>query len=687
MEQALQQGLALQQSGQVQEALAIYEQILTADPGQANALFLGGTAKLQLGENKQAAQLLDQACTATPDNSDAWNNLGLARAALGENDFAATAHRRATLIDPANPLAWGNLGIVLLRLDEREEAETALRQAIELSPGYAKAYMTLGNLLQKNGRAKDSEDAYRKALEIEPDNPDTLNNLAGLYLRKGRTEECEALCRQILAANPDHCDSLINLGVCLKSRNRLSQARTILEKALKIKPQDHEGLNNMGIVLKELGDIPGSIRAYRKALEGKPDFAPAFGNLIFALEYDPEISGETLLNECHNWHRQHSAPLTIAALPHGNSPAPERRLKIGYVSPDFREHAVAYLLEPLFASHDHAAFEIYAYAELEYHDQTTERFRAHVDHWRETLGIDDETLASQIRKDEIDILIDCGGYTASNRLMVFAHKPAPIQVATLNGHGVTTGMPAMDYIQVDPYVAPEGYEKFFSEKIIHLQHSMAAFGPNKSWPKVSSRTPDPKGTVFACLAAPARSCVLIRKLWQRILDEAPDSRLLLKNQAFNVIEDMDYWREYFSDIDLSRVDFEGIPGGWGKNMDVYERIDVVLDSFPMTGGTTTAIPLWMGVPVITLAGAHPGQRFGASFLSAAGFPELVADDTDSYVAKAITLAGDKASLSQMRINMRQRMANSNLCDALAITRDIEATYRKMWKDWCATTPR
>jgi len=681
IKEAFQHAIALQQEGRAGEALDIFEQILKIIPNDPGTLFFAGVARHQTGNIIGAVALLEQAAEINPDNPDGWNYLGAVYFELDRPVEAESAYRKGIGLNPSHADAWNNLGNLLNTQSRFEEAEDAFRHSLAINPDHLKAKRGLALILTFLKRYQEAKTVLSDLLAAAPDNPEFISMMGTTLAALSEYGKAEDMLRQTILITPDQATPYNDLGNCLASLHRYGEAESTYRKALDLEPDNSAIHNNLGALLNTTGRVKEAIKTYRRSLELQNDNSAAFSNLIFSLMHAPETSGEDILAECRRWDARHQA--SAPQLPFSNTPDPERRLKIGYVSPDFRRHAVAYFLEPLLASHNHEHFDIYAYAELKHGDDMTERFQEYADHWCNTVGMDDKTLAAQISKDGIDILVDCGGYTLGSRLMAFNHKPAPVQVATLLGHGLTTGLAAMDYILVDHIIAPDGAERFMSEELVRLPHGLVSFRPDPAWPEPTQRElNDDEEIVFAYFNAPARINSLMMDIWQQILQALPKARLLLKNHAYNESSEIGYWQEFFSKLPGNRIDFEGLAGGWSKNMDVYERVDIVLDSFPVTGSTSTAIPLWMGVPVITLAGDHVGQRMGAAFLYAAGLPELAAESPETYVEKVIGLARDKPRLALLRSSLRAKMAASPLCDHKAVTRSVENAYREMWKKWC-----
>ena len=399
------------------------------------------------------------------------------------------------------------------------------------------------------------------------------------------------------------------------------------------------------------------------------------------------VSAETVAAE----HRRAGAALMALApnspaLPFANPRDPGRRLRVGYVSPDFRRHSVSYFLEPLLAAHDRAGFEIFCYAEVIQPDEVTARLQRHADHWLITAGMPDDALAARIRADGIDILIDLAGHTAGNRLPLFARRPAPIQ-ATWLGYPNTTGLPAIDYRLADAISDPPGWgDALASETLLRLPGGFLCFGPPVHAPPPGVPPCLAAGAVtFGSFNNPAKISLPTIESWSAILKRLPDARLLLKSRQ---LVDAMTWvllRTRFAErgIPANRVDMLGFQADTVSHLEVYHRVDIALDPFPYNGATTTCEALWMGVPVVTLAGDRHAARVGASLLSRVGLDGLIAASRDEYVERAVDLAGDRERLAALRSTLRPDMAASSLCDATAFARGVEAAYRGIWERWQA----
>jgi predicted O-linked N-acetylglucosamine transferase (SPINDLY family) len=393
--------------------------------------------------------------------------------------------------------------------------------------------------------------------------------------------------------------------------------------------------------------------------------------------------------ELRRWNQQHAEPLKKFIQPHTNNRDPDRRLRIGYVSPDFREHVVGQTLLPLFREHDHRQMEIFCYANMVRTDAFTEQIRRYVDAWHSIVGLSDSRAVDLIRQDRIDILVDLTLHLANNRLLMFARKPAPVQVSYL-GYCSSTGLETMDYRLSDPYLDPsdsdvEGKSSTlsrYSERTIHLPEIYWCYNARGPTPEPSPPPASAKGYVtFGCLNNFAKVSPAL-DLWAEILQCVPRSRLIVHSHPGPHLEAV---RERFAGKGVSpdRLEFPG-QQPWPQYVQSYDRIDIALDPFPWGGGVTTCDVLWMGVPVVSLVGRTAVGRGGASILANIGVPELVAQTPQQYVQIASALAGDLPRLIELRRTLRGRMQASVLMDAPRFARNLEAAYRQMWRTWCAT---
>jgi len=576
---------------------------------------------------------------------------------LSRNADAIACYHRALVLRDDQPGIWVNLGNALADAGRLDEAHSAYRRALMLNPNFAEAWNNLGELFSTQNFHEDAIDACTKAIKLRPDYAEAHNNLANALRISGRTSEAVAHLRQALALDPN-----------------LAQAWT-----------------NLGNGLSDQGEIAEAESAYRRAVELNPN-PQAHCNLLFHLlycDYPPQL----IFDEHRNFERLHARPLLPSAPHLINSPDPGRRLRIGYVSPDFRRHSVNYFVEPFLSHHDHTNFHIVCYADERWADATTERLRSYSDDWRDITAIDDAQLAEQIRADQIDILVDLAGHTVGNRLLALARKPAPIQITYL-GYPATTGLSAIDYRLTDALADPVSGEEngmssdtLHSEKLIRLPRSFLCYRIAEDLPPVSPLPALTKGHLtFGCFNNLAKLSRGTLDVWSHILRALSTARLVLKFRSLGDPDTRALVAQNLAShyIDPARVDLLPHTTTHAEHLALYSTIDIALDPFPYNGTTTTCEALAMGLPAITLAGQTHVSRVGVSILTNVGLTNLIAQSPDDYVRIALALASDLSGLTDLRSTLRQRMRGSPLCDEPTFTQNLESTYRTLWRSWCAT---
>ena len=583
-----------------------------------------------------------------------------------------------------NGEAWFLRGTILGKMGNFQYAADCLRRAIKLRPRDALGYFNLGNTLAAGGQLDDAAAAYQTAQILTPCQPDIARALARLEVKRGRFGSAiQQYCRY-LEAHPNDPDVLGNLGACYFHLGELEAAVKSYEGSLRqrLEPGYMDGL---GAALCRQGRISEALDVYRQAIKLQPGNARLYSNLLLTLNYLPESDSEYLLKQHQLWERCNGivAPQNSSFC---NTPDPKRRLRIGYVSPDFRTHSVAYFVEVLLANHDKTQVETYAYFCSSRSDETTERLRVVTHHWRDMASLDDEAAFEQIRADSIDILVDLAGHTAGNRLPLFRKKPAPLQITYL-GYPATTGLDAMDYRLTDAFADPRNYDDHYSEELIRLPGCFICYSPPIGSPPAAVVPPATKAgyVTFGSFNNQAKINSDVIGVWSRLLHTVPDSRLLLKNPSLTDAETASYCRVGFSKhgIGPERLELIGLAPTMEDHMNTYGRVDIALDTFPYNGTTTTCEALWMGVPVISLAGRSHAGRVGVSILSTIGMEDLLADSSEGYVLRAHDLANDVQRLTKLRGLLRTRMHNSQLCDAQRFVRELESVYRDIWRRWCA----
>lgn len=674
-------GEALRALGRADEAVACYRRAVELDPNTFEAQSNLGVALAGQGHNAEAIACFRQALTLRPNHAPSLCNLGTLLKVTGHVDEALSCLRRAIQLDPRLTSAHNSLGNVLRHRDRLDEAEASYRRAIELDPSFSEAYNNLGNVLIPQGRLDEAIACYRRVAELEPDSAELQNNLGNTFKDQGRLDEAAECYLRAIQLRPDLAEPHSNLGNVRARQGMPDQAAECHRRAIALKPDFADAHSNLGAVCKDQGRLDEALACYRRALALRPDFVEAHSNLVYTLMFCAEADPRTIYEEHVRWNRCHAEPLAAAIAPHSNDRSPDRRLRIGYVSPDFRSHAVGLFLLPLLEAHNHQGFEIVCYASVQQPDAITDRCRRAADVWRDVAALSDEHLASLVRRDQVDILVDLSMHMAGSRLLVFARKPAPVQVAYLAYCG-TTGLKAIDYRLSDPYLDPPGGDATqYAEQTIRLAETYWCYRPIVEAPPVGDLPALAAGHItFGCLNNFCKVTGPALAAWARLLEAVPGSRLMLHAHEGS---HRDRVRGLMAERSVApeRIEFAGyVPTE--DYFHVYRRIDIALDPFPYGGGTTTCDALWMGVPVVSLTGRTAVGRGGLSILSNVGLADLVARDTDDYLRIAQELAADRPRLAHLRAALRDRLRNSPLMDATRFATSIESAYRTMWHRWC-----
>jgi protein O-GlcNAc transferase len=497
----------------------------------------------------------------------------------------------------------------------------------------------------------------------------------------GKMREAELLCRQILARDPNHAETLHLLGTIAYQAGHSDAALDLLRRSIAIKPNRTSAQSNLGSILKSKGMVSEAVAAYRKAIELSPEDASIDSNLVYTMLFDPDFDAQSLARELQRWNTAHAKPLARFIAPHTNDRNPDRKLRIGYVSPDLRDHVIGRNLLPMFRHHDREQFEIFCYAHVLGPDAMTEEFKQMSTSWRNIVKMPDEQLAKQIREDRIDILLDLALHMAKNRLLVFARKPAPVQ-ATFAGYPGSTGLETIDYRLTDPYLdPPEMDESVYSEKSFRLPHSFWCYDPLGANVPVSALPAQSKGYVtFGCLSNFCKTNERVVTLWGQVLKSMDRSRLAILCPPGNHRQRLLDWLAR-DGVTVDRVEFITHRPRF-EYLAAYQHIDIGLDTLPYNGHSTSLDSFWMGVPVVTLAGKTVMGRAGVSQLMNLGSGELIAKTPEQFVQIATGLAKDLPRLADIRRTLRSRMEKSPLMDTIGFTRGIEAAYRQMWQNWC-----
>jgi protein O-GlcNAc transferase len=685
--EALKQASTLHRAGRLTEAERLYRQILDIKPDHADSLHLLGVIAHQRGRSDKAVDLIGKAIEVDDRSADFHSNIGSALHALGRLDDAEAHYGRAIEFDPDHLDARNNLGNALFKRGKFAEAAAQFGRAVMITPHDAAAHFNLGNALLARGDIAGAMERYERALILKPGWAEPHYNLGRIFSTLGRLEEASAQFRKAIDGKPDYVEAYSNLAAALHQLGHLGEAQACARRALTLRPADADSFNVLATVLLAMGRIEEAIGCFRQAVASRPDDAALHSNLVFALNFSPSATAADHQLERAAWAKRHASGFTAIVRTHENEPDPQRRLRIGYVSSHFRRQAATYAFGGVIAHHDPECFEVTCYSDTAPEDDVTRSLAAHAERWHRTAGLDDEALAELIRGDGIDILVDLVGHMRGHRLLVFARKPAPIQV-TAWGEPNGTGLAAMDYLLADPVLVPAKERSLLVEEVVDLPNFLGLWLPEP--------VPEPK-------RLPARSRgyitfgsfnrldkvqepVLAR--WAAILRGVPRSRLVLKERT---LADPGQKERILAALAAHGVQADRVTLlGWRdptEQFEAYHEIDLALDPFPHAGAMTTLEALWMGVAVVTCAGPTIPSRLTAASLTALGLTSFIAPDLDSYVELAIATARDVETLAHLRASLRERMARSDFGKAARYARAVEAAYRDMWQCWCARQRR
>lgn len=679
-------GIILKSLNRLEESAASYRRALKINRNYTQAHGNLGATLQMLGRLNEAETSYRQALRLEPAYARAHGNLGAVLHDLKRLDEAEASYRRSLQLNPNDGETYRNLGIVLKELGCRNEAEASIRRALEINPDDLEAHGDLGAFLLDSGRTSEAEASCRRALELGPNNFKAHNNLGAVLLELGRTNEAETSLRRALEIKPGFTEALNNLGISLRDQGRLEESTASYRRALEIKPDSADTLGNLGGVLHDMGHFEESLTSYRRAIEIAPDCARTHSNLLFGLSQIAEIRPQELFAEHCRFGAQFE-PRFRAKWPNFAGPRdPERPLRIGFVSGDFRNHAMAYFVEPVLATlSQFPQLSLHAYSNHVIEDAVTRRLWNCFAHWNSVAGLSDEAVAAKVFDDGIDILIDLSGHTAKNRLLVFAHKPAPVQASWM-GYPGTTGLSAMDYYLADRLYLPAGqYDDQFTEKIVRLPAN-APFMPSREAPPVGRLPALDKGHItFGSFNRLGKLSHSVVSIWSRLLHALPDARLVLG--AIREGERYENLIEWFEREGISRQRLDFFPRSDMKTyLSQHHQVDICLDTLPYNGGTTTLHALWMGVPTLTLEGNTAAGRTGAMILGHVGLEGFVARNTDEFMRKGVSWTSQLETLSEIRAGLRHRIETSTISQPQLIAAALEQALRVMWRRWCAMLP-
>ena len=676
-------------TGRPDKAIEFAAQALAIDASRAEFHFSMGRALKSVQRLDEAVQAYERALALRPGFAEVRVSLGIALRLLGRLDEAAAQQREALRLRPGFPEALVNLGNVLaervgqrvgdnLTAEDLREAEQVHRRAVALAPTDPAPLHNLAIVLKATGRYEEAADLFNRALAMDSRRVDTCLQFGALLVEDGRLDLARKLYAQWLGGHPAQAEVMLALVSCLADLGETGEAIEWLDRVEQLAPGLARTRHERGRVeQRSVGvglDAGSALANFRAAIDARPDYVEAVCSYLLTLCYVEPDPGR-LLQE----HRDRVAPVLAAIRAAGEPEAPREaaarqpgRLRVGFVSNDFRRHSVAYFTEGLFEARDRSGHELFAYKCNAGGDAVTERLRPLFDHWVEAGALSDAQLARRCRADAIDVLVDLSGLTSGTRLGAFARRAAPCQVTWL-GYPTTTGTDCFDFRFTDATIDPAGSDAFSSEPLLRLPGGMFCYRPGEAPPVAELPAPSRGHVTFGSFNNFSKVGEATLRLWRDVLLAVPGSRLRLKSQAFMQAAHREFVGAHFEaqGIARERIEFQSFIDDVQGHLRAYDDVDIALDTTPFNGATTTCEALFMGVPVVTLAGATHAARMGASLLGAAGLPELVATDAAGYLRIAASLAADLPRLATMRAGLRERLQSSRLMDKAGFARDFD----------------
>lgn len=593
---------------------------------------------------------------------------------------AEAACRQLLALKPNDPDGLELAGMLAHHSGDSDAAIELIRRAISLNSLNARYFNDLGLVLDTRGRADEAISAFQQAISLQSDYVEALNNLGTCLRRKGKLKEAIDAYRRAVACAANFSVGHYNLANALREQRMLDDAITSYRRAIELQPDFAAAYSNLGVAYKDAAQIAESLEVTRRALEIKPDLIAA-SNSLCTMHYWENCDPMQLFREHEGWNQSYGKRFAAEIRPHPNDRSPTRRLRIGYISPDLSSHPVGRCFLPVLAHHDRENFQIICYSDARQPDAITRRSQSHADLWHTTAQMSDQQLAQLVREDQIDILVDMAAHTNENRMPVFARKPAPLQVTWL-GLPTTTGLDTMDYRLSDPYLDPPNSKWPYTEKTLRLPHCFWPYQPLDDQPAVNDLPASRNGYItFGCFNSFCKINNRTIDLWAQVLSRVKGSRLLLLAPAGSARERI-ILRLGMAGLAPHRSDFiDRLPHP--RYLELYHQTDVILDTVPFGGHTTTIDAFWMGVPVVSLAGELPVWRAGLSIASNVGLAELAAEAPEEYVKKAVELAASTARLPELRQGLRSRLQASPIMNIPQFAADLEKIFRAIWIDWCA----
>ena len=673
----LRQGLDHHRAGRLTEASARYQEILQATPDHTDVLYLLGVIAHQNGQPAQAVELIRRALAIAPD-AERYNRLGVLCQEQDRLEDAIAAYQQALEQAPGFAEAHYNLGNAYRTKGEMGAAAECFRRAVDSDPDNARAVAGLGQALKTLGRAEDAVPFLKRAVVLMSDDADLYCDLGDGLQTLGRLSDAKTAYHRSLQLNPKLSRAWYSAGCAENSRKDYAAAIAFFRSALEIHPDWPEAQHNLGLALFKLGQVEEALGLFRHAAAGGDPALPQAA-IALIIPGSQASDNQAILDARRIWAERQLGPRQITECSAPQVKRGDRPLRIGYVSSFFQDHNWMKPVWGLINHHDRQHFEVHLFSDAPA-ARIQHGYRGHLqDQFHDTTALSNEALCQRIESAEIDLLVDLNGYSTMRRLSLFTMRPAQIIVGWFNMYA-TSGIPSYDYLIGDDLVIPPEEEKFYCEKIVRVPGCYLTFEVTYPVPTVANPPCLTNGAItFGSLASQYKITNDVIEAWSRILEQVPDSSLILKNGALGSPGAREFVLGLFErhGVSLKRVRLYG-PSEHYQFLETYREIDIALDTFPYNGGTTTTEAIWQGVPVVAFSGDRWVARTSASILQSADLGELVGRDLEDYISLAIILANSRDRLLDLRRNMRSRLRASPVCDTRRFARNMERLYQQMF---------
>lgn len=672
----LQTALTLDESSEYEAATQFYLNVLRQDAENAEAWHRLSVLMLRAGEPDTALNCITKAISFGGPNAERYCQQGLVYHDRNELDQAEANLRQAQQLDANNPESLNGLAAVLLKRDRLDEAAELCRQVLADNPDDMTARSHLGSVLKQQGRYAEALVEYRTVLVQNPECAETFNNVGAVFIALGQFEDAIRMCNFATEFSPGLDAARENLALARRCclQQRIEQFRSVVNE----NDGDGDAWEALAEALHVKGEIGPAIEAYERALEIDPQQRVARSNLINCSQFQCGITARRMSELYVEWDRHHAQPLASERPPLDNDPDPDRRLRLGVLSPNLRRHPAAYLTVAGFENLDRFQFETFFYSDVRDPDETTTRMETIADHWQVVSGTSDADVAEAIHSDGIDVLLLMGGHQEGSRQLVVARKPAPVQIAWT---GDPSGQAAVDWLIADRFLIPQEFEEFYAESILRMPHDYATFDPPPLELEIDPCPCSSNGYVTLGSFNQAIKChTELLELWAGIMKRLPESRLMLIGNGHTDDEERLLATFNAAGIETHRITLRDRIARQ-KLLESYNKVDICLDTHPFSGGVTTLESLWMGVPVVTMPGETFAGRTSLSHLSNAGLDDLVAETPEEYADIAVQLARDTTRLSHLRRHLRDSLHKSPICDGQQFGQDLSAALRSAWRAW------